>query len=64
MSVHAKSYGGPKCPVDPEHGPLLALDNYGWYCPHRAHEGRPSRHPAGEAPRTRALFRTAEVEWS
>ena len=54
-----------ECPVEPEHGPVLAwADNpkYGWRCPDQAHDGRPASHPDGAAPITRSLFTTAEVE--
>lgn len=54
------------CPIAAAHGPVLAVKDpasrWGWYCPAQAHDGRLRGHPAGPAPRTRALFTTAEVE--
>lgn len=46
------------CPVEPAHGRVLGITSqrFGWYCPHRAHDGRPGI--AG----IRAFFTTAEVE--
>src|SRR6185369_784968 len=47
------------CPTDPEHGPLIPWthgSDYGWHCPHQAHDGH------GDRPQTRAFFTTAEAE--
>jgi hypothetical protein len=46
------------CPVDPDHGRVLPLSgsDWGWYCPHVAHDGRRG------VGATRAYFTTAEVE--
>lgn len=54
-----------RCPVDPAHGPVLPVKDpgsrFGWLCPSQAHDGRLASHRDGPAPRTRALFTTAEV---
>lgn len=52
------------CPVDPAHGVVQdwPTARWGFYCPHQSHDGRPKSHALGEAPPTRAFFRSNEVE--
>ena len=56
----SRRFVGLLCPACPEHGKLLdwSSERWGFYCPHRDHEGRPAK---GVAP-TRAFFRTEEAE--
>lgn len=50
------------CPSDPTHGPLLAVVGVeGFWCPSQDHDGRPSSHPLGEAPRSRNRWRLDDL---
>lgn len=52
------------CPVAAEHGRVLDWPSERWsfFCSHADHDGRPKTHPLGPSSRTRAFFRTEEVE--
>ena len=52
---------GLPCPVDPSHGPLIALAETtrrgeGWYCPDQSHDGWKNRPPS------RPFFTTAQAQ--
>ena len=42
-----------RCPQHPDHRPLFVESKA--YCPDQAHDGRPTSHPQGYAPRTPAF---------
>lgn len=51
-------YATPLCPLDRDHGRLLDWSGrrWGWYCPHRGHEGN------ADTAQSRPFFTTQEAE--